>query len=215
MQMPSVIPPSSRRIRQLTALVAWDALFEPTLLSRQFLEGLPENEAWLSLWRCHERARSLYDSLENEGLIPVASEAPNVWKWSKLADTEDHLLMAIPVGNQTALLALPVKAVEDLIKRAVITASAPAFLGLQVYVAGRPFPAGSSAAEVLEDTALDAGADGAGARFRVRVFLSNADALYARQRTRTLWFGGLIGVSVAWCLPACLPPERPLAASWS
>jgi signal transduction histidine kinase len=195
LQLSSIVAPDSRRDRELAALIGWDALFEPTLLSRFYLDAFHENEPWLGLWRCHEKSRALYDYLESEGAVPTMDGIANLWKWATLSDKLDYLLMSRPAGGQTAILGVPWNGVETLLKQALTRASPPTYLGIQIDVAERSFLALSNAPAMLEDTALIAATNGG--PFRVRVFLSDTGALYARQRIRTLWFGGLIGVSVA------------------
>ena len=208
LQISAAAPPGSKRARELSTWVAWSALRKPTVLSRQMLEGLSENQSWIQLWRVHEKARALYKHLDAEGeAIPATPAEDTAWRWAPLFEGMNWLLLARPAGAQTAFLALPETSVRALVEQARHKSAAPSYLGVRIDVAGQSVPPATNLISNLADTALDPSADGAAARFRVRVYLADADALYAGQRARTLRFGALIGVSVGAVLIG-------LAAAW-
>lgn len=211
LQMNSAVPPGSRRSLELARFVAWHAIFEPTLWSIPTLEALPDNESWLNLWRIHEKARALHDYLQtlDEPPRPENLSEP-FWRWAHWADDQDWLLSSQPVDSHMLWFALPENSVRTLVQKAIDAASAPPYLGLQVAVDGQPLPALANSQTVLADSSLllpGAATNGITARFRVRVILTDADLLYARQRIRTRWFSALIGVSFLAVLAG-------LAAAW-
>lgn len=201
LRMPQYANPKSLRTRELTTLVANEAIQHPTLLSAAWLAALPENDAWLERWQDHESGRLLAEHWrlwEAEWNFNTSITAPSqkiAWHWLPLSG--DRALLVIPsqTDGGVACLAITDESAARIVLDAVRSLQTPAYFGLQIDVAGKSLLSVTNDSPLLADFAP--GASAPSSVFRVQVRLVDSDAFYARQRTRTLWMGALIGLSMA------------------
>jgi signal transduction histidine kinase len=209
MQMPAAAPPGSSRAGELTAFIAWQAVFKPDALSRSRLEPLPDNKSWLDLWRVHEVARDFHRQVLNLDIAARLAEAASpAWVWIHWRQDQRWLVTALPASGNRLWLAIPEGSVRRLINQAIAAADPPPYFGVQVSVSGHDLTPPAKAVEILADVSQSVPeASGRESLFRVRVRLANPGALYARQRQRTRWLAALIGLSVSAVFAG-------LAAAW-
>ena len=170
---------------------------------------------WLAAWDRHELARRMYRAATLAGRAPQAT--PSAF-WSDLDESWLTIAQARggAVSNEAVWIARPESAVRQAVASVVSGAiGKPETFGADVEFAGRTLWAGTSAAppspsEPKLDPLSPRPARGIlaqrtqewadGAQWSVKVFLADPDRFYARQRSRTRWFGGLIAVSACTAL---------------
>ncbi len=197
LQMSSVVPPESSRAKELVALVAWHALFAPSAISLPSLKELSEPEAYLEMWQTHEKSRALHRRMVNLENPPSEKSNTANWQWEAWNNDQQWLLGTQPAAGNAFWLALPEGSVRMLTQKAVAAMDIPPYFQLQITIAGRELAATNNPFELLANSLAVApekrAPDGI---FQVRVYLSDANALYARQRQRTRWLTAVIGASV-------------------
>ena len=219
--------PAERAARVNRLGAEW--VFHPTPLSAVLLGQAPSLDPgatgpvspWMKVWRAHEAARRL------QALWTLAEPAgaPNgPWtlraRWLNLGGDTNWLAIsppgasdATPTGHWVA--ALPEKEVRRLLGTAIQSATLPEYLGVRVEIAGRRAwgetmngrllatesmpvqpvspPGGEAARKTHSETPPET-------VFRLALYLIAPDALFARQRVRTLWSAALIAVSMGGVL---------------
>jgi signal transduction histidine kinase len=104
-------------------------------------------------------------------------------------------------------LAWPEATLLDRIQRALRAVSVPAYLDCSVSLEGRPVGAAAPSELVLASSQVRLG-EPTGPILAAAVWLADPDLLYARQRTRTWWFGSLIAVSAVSVLGGAMAAWR-------
>ncbi|MBI4325102.1 MAG: hypothetical protein HY674_07540 [Chloroflexi bacterium] len=153
--------------------------------------------AWQKVWAAHEMARSLqagYRGSAVETNLPGAGGLQ--FRWLDFADGPSWLAAAQAEADHYWVLAWSEENVRRRVGRILEAQPLPAYFGLAVEIGGRKVVNGRSGSPVLAAAAHGAAGSNDMAGLTVAVQLTDADALYARQRTRSLWFGSLIGLSV-------------------
>ncbi|MBI4657708.1 MAG: hypothetical protein HY735_02460 [Verrucomicrobia bacterium] len=107
-------------------------------------------------------------------------------------DLDDLLLISETQDEATWWFAWPEAKVREALHRVLQAQVWPAYFGISIVVADRAL-ADSGAASPTLATAV--GRAAGMPALEVSVHLTDAAALYARQRMRTVWFGSLIGLS--------------------
>lgn len=199
LQMPQYANPKSGRARALTALIGNEAIRHPTRLSIQWLAALPENAAWMALWNDHENGRILaehwrqWEAEWNFNSSATAAAQRLAWHWLPTGDGRELLVMPTTTDGGIACLALTDESAARIARETVRSLQTPAWFGMDIEVAGKSLHLETNDSPVLADytkgTALPA--------FRVKVSLVDSAAFHSGRRTRTLWMGALIGLSMA------------------
>jgi signal transduction histidine kinase len=203
LQMPAYANPKSPRVRTLTALIANEAIRHPTQMSAAWLAALPENEPWMDLWQDQESGRilaehwRLWEAEWNFNTSTTAASQKLAWKmaWHWLPISAGRELLVVPslADGGVACLAITDESAARIALESVRSLQSPAYFGLQIDVAGKSLLSVTNDSPVLADSLLG----NASSAFRVQVRLVAPDAFYSRQRTRTLWMGALIALSMA------------------
>jgi signal transduction histidine kinase len=154
-------------------------------------------QSWQQVARAHARSRALHQALLTPGSLrgnQAAFSSTNFWfTWQDDAwFITRHL-----EGNQMWFLARTARTLGQRARLVLEKRAPPAYFSVEVAAAdrvivpGRMAP-GEQAKDTgrLVDTVSHAG-------ISVQVSLADAAGLYARQRWRTLWFGGLILMSLS------------------
>ena len=146
----------------------------------------PEVQRWREVLFAHRQARGVHVAW------CARVEAGSNPQWIGRAANESWLVLSVPTGSNAWLMALPETAAKQWLANSVSDSLLPKYLRAQVRLAGR---------WLSEDQGEElATAEMPGSRTRpeatVRVSLVNPGLLYDRQRARTCWFGGLIGLAL-------------------
>ncbi len=201
LQMPDYANPKAAKTRTLIALIANEAIRHPTTLSAGWLAALPENEPWMELWQDQESGRLLAEHWRlweaewnfhtNEPSRKTAFKM--AWHWLPLSGDRELLVMPSQTDGGVACVAITDESAARIVLESVRSLQTPAYFGLQIDVAGKSLLSVTNDSPVIADSSLGQAASA----FRVQVRLVDPDAFYSRQRTRTLWMGALIGLSMA------------------
>jgi signal transduction histidine kinase len=199
LQMPDYANPKAAKTRTLSALIANEAIRHPTTLSAGWLAALPENEPWMELWQEQESGRllaehwRLWQAEWNFNTSTTAASQKLAWHWLPISAGRELLVMPSQTDGGVACVAITDESAARIALESVRSLQTPAYFGLQVDVAGKSLHSVTNDSPVLADSSLGH----ASTAFRVQVRLVDPDAFYSRQRTRTLWMGALIGLSMA------------------
>jgi signal transduction histidine kinase len=185
-------------------------LLAPALLDRLDVDGSSEQsqvKAWRQVLEAQQRARRIdaawQRTLRGETAAKTQGE-DDVPRWIDLSPNEAWLVLSAPTGSNVWMMALPETSTEGWVKAALSALALPSHFGVQVHLAGRALPG-----ELGEEMAV---ANLAGTRTRpsaeISVRLTHPELLYGRQRARTYWFGGLIGISSLTMLIGFLAARR-------
>jgi signal transduction histidine kinase len=190
------------------------AIQQPGPLSQAILDGIrqflnrggsaPTVPSWVQVWRTHQEARKFAEFLEQRHAAETTNA--NFAEWIQFEESP-HLLLQEQIDTGRWWLAWPWTVVSNSVSRALATL--PRHLSCSATIAGRPV----SPRSPLNHTFLAADrASGEGSLATVdltaTICLADPDALYARQRKRTWWFGSLIAVSAASVLCGVLAAWR-------
>jgi signal transduction histidine kinase len=154
-------------------------------------------EGWKQVWKAHCLARlfhqKLFDAHHPASVEPSADEES---AWFKTDDGESYLitLQRVAEANDYSLHAWPEQSFVQHIKEMIAAQSWPAYLGIDVEIAGRKLLSSREDAPVLA-SAASAFSTLLLPRLKVSVSLVDPASLYSRQRTRTIWFGLVIALS--------------------
>ncbi len=192
---------NERRRAELAQSLAAYAVLNPLPTSAGVLAKLsnltPANTqvvaGWRQVWATHERARWFYDLNVQTGIMgPVFNTLPH---W--ISDDADGHWCIMPVSGvgYRWITGMSEPEVDKLVHDAMAAFSLPPYLGLTMDIAGHRI---GTTGSVTNPLAVASGEDAPGKGipgFKATVFLSHPDALYARQRTRTRWFGSMIAAA--------------------
>jgi len=207
----------TRREELIDALGA-AAVAAPSPLSASLLAQIaaattnaPSVTAWQEVAQTHDFARTLYSLASSAGLFDTA-QAPNLKPaaagatpgglrtrcgWLRLTHTNDWLAFWQPAEGNHWLLAMPEEQVRGLVREALRRLVLPPYLGVSIELAGRSVAGADAAGQVLAGGAGSLGPGSATQEAQVAVRLTAPGQLYAWQRKRTIWFGGLAAAAVA------------------
>ncbi|MHB8522627.1 MAG: ATP-binding protein [Limisphaerales bacterium] len=150
----------------------------------------PITAAWQKVWDAHERARALWENFLETMVAQNRSDLADAdITWLKTPDGQSWLVTTRFEGTNGWLFAQAEDSLRRGLRETLAAQSLPAYFGVAVDVAGRNLASARSGTTVL--------ASSTGREIKVSVHLADPVAFYARQRVRTMWFGSLIGVSVA------------------
>lgn len=195
--------------------VCAEAVLRPSPLSRSLLtqataladgaEQAATITPWLEVWDAHEFARR-WSAVWRLELAPEASDSSGwpVFAWLALRSGQRWLVTRATapdapadssIGNAHWIVAVSRTDAERLVERLVDTLPNRGYLDFRIRVADATLrePAGAGEALVLHETAAPGNAP---PLISVGAFLTDPQALYARQRTRTRVFGSLIVLAV-------------------
>ena len=208
-QMPSVVPPGTRKSRELTAIVGAYALLEPTYLSPQWLDELPNPSIWLEAWNAAENGRRLHAAMTAADIEFSSNAEPNRdWRWLEVSNQVFWLVSSQTAGKQHVYAAIPEGGIHSLLSHAIDATLIPPYLGLSVGVGGKNILNVTNDSVLLADSAIQAGKTNGTSLFRAQLYLTDAGLLYSRQHTRQLWFILFIGISVAAVLGGYIAARR-------
>jgi signal transduction histidine kinase len=153
-------------------------------------------EGWERVWQVHEMARAMQAKFQMAMTAEGANHADALGaRWLDLSSGPSRLVIPQPGEGGCWLVALSQEQVRQIVRGVVAATVLPAYLGLSVEVAGRPVSPEAGGREILASSTASLRGNEA-ADLRVNVHLAAPARLYARQRTRTVWFGALIVLSV-------------------
>lgn len=173
-----------------------DAVVHPNGWSAFLLDKIGDR-GWLKVWAAHQTARALFERYR-QSLAEADSREPRFSsRWLGLPGSRSCLVLPQAQGQDRWLLALTESDVSQLTSQVIQGQPLPAYLDLTVEMAGKSLITLTNNPLVLA-TATAGSSDTRGAPpMRVSVHLTDPDRLYARQRTRSLWFGSLIAIAAA------------------
>ena len=196
---------------RLTALIASlcsYAILDPSPLSPRLLDTMitmnPRWKTTVAEWQqvriAHDTARRFHsywqdywqDARADSSNQPRAPRQP---VWLKSLAGQDWLAIPQSQGLNRWMLALSEDAAVNLARQAVATVVLPAYLGLDIEIAGKTLAQSPDSATILASSPDRVNASTPLPGLRVNVVLRDPQALFARQRMRTLWFGSLIALA--------------------
>jgi signal transduction histidine kinase len=179
------------------------AVLEPGPVSRALLDDANRfgagpsqtSRGWDETWNAHQRSRELAGFLGDTPLAQLGEDQKTRSGWIEWGDRD--VLLLVEVGSAGAWWqAWPQRTAVARIGRVLEASSVPPYLGCSVSLDGRKLTGETTTEPALAaSTATLAGSGGA--ELTATIWLADPGLLYARQRTRTLWFGALIAVSAA------------------
>jgi signal transduction histidine kinase len=176
--------------------------------------AVPPATKWRAIWRVHQEARDFYARHAAEFKNSPKANRPRIY-WLDEPHEKRWLVVEDLDREFRGITAASQQAIGEEFARAIAAEIFPNQYGATVEVGGervwatpgtgRLLSSFSSASEAGENSALPARrVQSASLRdasnvpeIRVSVWLARPEILYARQRSRTLWFGGLIAASAA------------------
>jgi signal transduction histidine kinase len=202
LQMPGYANKKAVKTHILIDYIANDVIQHPTRLSAEWLAGLPGNEAWMELWQDQENGRMLAEhwrlweaewNFKASNTHKSAEFQKTAWHLLYLYDFGELLVMPSLADGGIACLALSWESAARIAEETVRSMQVPVYFGLEIEVAGKPLLTVTNDSPVLANSA----SGNTSPAFRVQVRLVDPAAFQARQHSRTLWMGSLIGLSMA------------------
>jgi signal transduction histidine kinase len=209
-----------------STLLAAEAVRHPTLLSSGLLDRARHHavtndpsavatvDGWQRVWESHEQSRRLH-RLAMPWLRGSAARENGSFAW--VEDGQPWLAWSVQLGDTgfVLLLVRPEERVRQSVhdvlagRGAVEALPIPEYFGVTVRFAERELVRATGESTLLAreestfgnvfspDTGVRLLPDGGSGHILVEVFLSDSARLFARQRQRSLWFGGVIVLASA------------------
>lgn len=186
----------------LVVEIAADAVNRCPLLASSLLAQLARQtpsqaglvDRWQSVLEAHDRSRRVHEAWRRAA-EPIVDSA-NSARWIESEPGDYWLCLATAIGTNRCLLALSESQTARWIQETIQRLNPPAHLGVELALAGKAIM--KVTGDRLATVEIAASPFRPQAQLSVR--LTAPEALFARQRVRTYWFGGLVCLSAATIL---------------
>jgi signal transduction histidine kinase len=204
LQLATAAPTVNERQVALVGSLCADAILNPSPLSPFLLDKMTSLDPrlniavreWRQVWIAHNRARNFHaywqDALTDKAGVFSETKQP---LWLKFNDGREWLAFPQSTPGNRWILGMTEDAVASLARQIAATPLVPAYLGVEIEIAGKALVKSTEGAVVLATAPSRANANASLPGLQVNVVLRDPAALFARQRTRSLLFGSLIALA--------------------